>query len=144
MIFQHTWQKVLDGTKTQTRRLRKPGQYWATNSDDTYIHTAVLRDKFTDNRAIVYAVGKTYAVQPGRGKCAVARIKLLEIRRVDVRKMTSADVIAEGFSSQDEFIRTWAAMHDKSLDQTNLYFYLNNRPLARYDAWALTFELVTP
>lgn len=27
MIFQHSWQQVLDGTKTQTRRLVKPREY---------------------------------------------------------------------------------------------------------------------
>jgi hypothetical protein len=52
MIFQYTLDQVLDGRKTQTRRL------------------------VTAGRPSRWRVGRTYAVQPGRTKKAVARIEV--------------------------------------------------------------------
>ncbi|NIN00520.1 MAG: hypothetical protein GTO24_21280 [candidate division Zixibacteria bacterium] len=66
MNFSRTSLQVIQETKTQTRRLSKPG-------DKIYRHR-VSRHKFTKylynehmNRTR-YEVGKTYAVQEGRGK----------------------------------------------------------------------------
>ncbi|MFA4974630.1 MAG: ASCH domain-containing protein [bacterium] len=73
MIFQHTWQQVLDGTKTQTRRLRAQPPY----------------------------VGRTYAVQPGRGKPAVGRIRITAIRQQRVQDITAEDALAEGLVCPD-------------------------------------------
>lgn len=144
MIFQHTWEHVLNGTKTQTRRIVKP------NERQVATEFAVV----TDDRA-VYEVGKTYAVQPGRGKRAVwyrkmpamvqticdaecpasirqysdsalkfdgwqpLRIKITAIRRQDVRQISEHDALAEGGFDPQSYLCLWAEMHDPSL---NMYF----------------------
>ena len=158
MIFAHTFQAVLDGRKNQTRRLVKPGD--ASYDDGFGYIVSVYR-----NERCVYDVGKTYAVQPGRGRKAVARIRITDIRREDVREISVEDVIAEGVERRSEFLETWTQMHDKPaksyLDcdlrgtayrQTSndipLYVYsewdnyLVRRPAERYAAWVIEFELV--
>lgn len=76
MIFQHTIEQVLDGTKTQTRRIAKG---------------LVSRCK--------YSVGKTYAVQPGRGKKGVARIRIIGMHNEHLQELTEEDAVAEGCKS---------------------------------------------
>ena len=136
MIFQHTWQQVLDGTKTQTRRLVKPGEWVG------YIGKDVL----SGTGRTVYEVGKTYAVQPGRGQAAVGRIRITSIRQEDVRQISKADALAEGFSGPLEFLRVWCGMHDpaaiKQAGSAGDYLQIGDRPAERYQAWALTFEVV--
>ena len=122
MIFQHTWQQVLDGTKTQTRRPVKPGQTLEV-AEDSY-PAGVFAEIGSGYYRTVYIVGNTYAVQPGRGKHGVGRIRITGLRREDVRTISDDDVKAEGFSSRDEFMQTWEMMHKT------------------YDAWVIEFELV--
>lgn len=62
MIFQFTWRKVLWSKKTQTRRIIKSGQNWRMDE-----HTKQI-NAIEDDTRTVYQLGKTYAVQPGRGK----------------------------------------------------------------------------
>jgi len=90
MIFQHTWQQVLDGSKTQTRRLVKRHEIM---DDDGNV---CITGNTTDLPRIKWQVGRTYAVQPGRGKKAVARYKLLDIRCERLQDITPEDAIAEG------------------------------------------------
>ena len=71
---------ILAGKKTQTRR---PLFY--------DIHGKVIPCR--------YKVGKTYAVQPGRGKHQVARIEILEVRRESWGAISEPDAIAEGFTA---------------------------------------------
>lgn len=162
MIFQHTWQKVLTGEKVQTRRLVKPRQIFEERTEFGLPPAVFTVSNASDPRPkVLYEVGKTYAVQPGRGKAAVARIRILSIRREDVREISDEDVRAEGFSSAARFFDTWVCMHDKKLAQeighwfvarrvavdsesaANIYYWqMRERPTERYDAWVLTFELV--
>ncbi len=100
MIFAHTLDQVIQGQKWQTRRLVKA-------SDCLVEGVAIQRGT---NR-ILYAVGKTYAVQPNRGKKAVARILLTGLRRERVADITESDARAEGFLSREEFLSTWCAIH---------------------------------
>ena len=120
MIFQHTWQKVLDGSKTQTRRIIKPDQCLSSSSlYEPYL--AVVQRLQGYNWKDVYRVGVDYAVQPGRGKPAVARIRITDIRREDVRTISAPDIRAEGFLDENiaeahlNFLAVWAGMHDKPL-----------------------------
>lgn len=119
MIFAHTLDQVITGQKRQTRRLVKADEY------------------FEDNRRItkkgqrtLYEVGKSYAVQPNRGKKAVARILLTNLRKERLDTITDADAKAEGFSSREEFLVTWRAIHGQDAD------------LSR-EVWVLEFELHT-
>jgi len=117
MIFAHTLDQVITGKKRQTRRLVKADE------------------GFEDNRRItkkgnrtLYEVGKSYAVQPNRGKKAVARILLTGLRKERVDSITDSDARAEGFSSREAFLATWRAIHGEDVD------------LSR-EVWVIEFEL---
>jgi len=90
MIFQHTLPQLLRDDKTQTRRLVRDGEIALYNPSGaiTAVRTASGRLK--------WAVGRTYAVQPGRGQAAVARIRLTGIRLERVQDITEADAADEG------------------------------------------------
>lgn len=89
MIFQPTLARaVADGRKTQTRR-------------------PVRNDK-----PCRYKVGHDYAVQPGRGKEQIARLKVLEVREEPVGAITHPDAKAEGFRNVAAFKAYWVRIHD--------------------------------
>lgn len=121
MQFAHTWEKVLSGEKTQTRRIHRD-HYSGSFANGVY--QAVYN---TLTGYPVWEVGCTYAVQPGRGQKSVGRIRILEIREVNALHISPADVQAEGFANYEEFFTVWQTMHGIS-----------------EDTWALTFELVKP
>jgi hypothetical protein len=107
---------------------------------------SVVRAKRT-----IWTVGNTYAVQPGRGKAAVAHIRILAIHHQDVRHIDNLGAQLEGFSGIDDFLYTWAFMHDKShvryIEKNEIQPILRSywqRPDILYQAWVLTFELVKP
>jgi len=83
MFFVHTWQKVLDGSKTQTRRLKRGP----------------------------YQVGKTYAVQPSRGHKAIARIRIKRVWEQGLDDVTQAQVRAEGFTTWLDFASTFRRLN---------------------------------
>lgn len=68
-----SWKFILSGDKTRTWRPEKPGD--VTEPDDGWGFLRAVRR----NGRLLWAVGRTYAVQPGRGKKAVARIKITSI-----------------------------------------------------------------
>jgi len=80
-------------------------------------------------------VGRTYAVQPGRGKPAVARFKLLELRCERVTEISAVDAIKEGCPSNLDspigwYIDLWDAINpDEPFDSNP-------------EVWVLEFELV--
>lgn len=113
-----------------------------------------------------YAEGETHILE--RMEFQPARIRITGIRREDVRQISEADAKAEAFGGIIPFLQTWHAMHDPKV-RIVPYFYedmclylLPNKSqacmkfsaikgyhdayfpqhAARYDAWALTFELV--
>jgi len=99
MIFKQ-WQQVLDGTKTQTRRVVKYSE-WAENSHGYEVpHPIFGLDQidtvYTAGGRGKWQVGRTYAVQPGRGKKAVGRIRMMKIRRERLQEITQEDALAEG------------------------------------------------
>jgi len=140
-------QAILDRDKTQTRRPFELG-------DNSSNGTAPGKTYWVKrNRRLKWMVGSIYAVQPGRGKPAVARIKVLRIRREDVRDISLQDAIAEGFEYRDEFWRVWTGFYDPDacsslqgiyakLPVFKLRLFLQSRPNHLYHAWALDFELV--
>ncbi|MFN7210069.1 MAG: ASCH domain-containing protein [Aggregatilineales bacterium] len=118
MIFAHTLQSVLNGTKTQTRRLVKAGEQLT--ADGVCIRTARGRR--------LYQVGKTYAVQPARGERAVVRIRITRLRCESVGDISAEDARAEGFASPRAFLEAWRAIHGAKADVS-----------AR--VWVIAFEL---
>jgi hypothetical protein len=86
VIFQPEFAElVLAGRKTQTRR----------------------RFKSWDSESCRYKVGRTYAVQDGRGRPALGRILILSVAPVRVEDLDGEDAIGEGFGSQAEFWHWW-------------------------------------
>ena len=83
---------ILAGKKTQTRRAVK-------YSD---------RGKAIDCR---YVAGKSYAIQPGRGKRATERLTVLEVHTQRLGDADPADVRREGFRTRDEFFAYWIELH---------------------------------
>ncbi len=121
MIFQHTVQWVLDRSphtgepKTQTRRPAKPGDIVITTPGDPHDHTIVAVER---NGRLLYEVGRTYAIQPGRGKHELGRIRLLAIKREQAHSICKADARAEGFDSPDAFREIWVTLYGRAaLDQ---------------------------
>lgn len=114
MIFAYTWQQVLDGTKTQTRRLADGGDELRVNNHPNGEPAFVW---YVDNGwcghegpspacypgRIKWQVGRTYAVQPGRGKPAVGRIRITAIRQERLQDITPQDAAAEGIEKETCF-----------------------------------------
>ncbi len=121
MIFEYTMDLLESGRKTQTCRLARPEEK-AERGKNGKIEAVTNkgRDK--------YRVGKTYAVQPGRGKPAVARIRLLGIEGKNIADVTTAEAKAEGYSDRDEFLKVWREIHGEKQ--------------MKADVWVLKFELV--
>lgn len=159
MIFQHTYELVLRCKKTQTRRIVKPYHRLLTKSNGT--SWVDIQGKDYDRR--LYVIGNTYAVQPGRGKKAVARIEITGIRQEDVRHISCEDAKAEGFEHPFEFLCKWSEMHGKLkfyfdpniVDyrvwhnkqwQTMSYQHVEQllmvQPEQYYQAWVLEFRLI--
>ena len=138
MIFQHTIENVLNGTKAQTSRIVKPGEY-AAGTEIGVISAVATHNK----QALKWQVGNTYAVQPGRGQKAVARIRILQIRQMDVREWDRYTAEPEKCGGLVGFWELWCTMHDPySLTYALTPFYLSMRPDELYQAWVLNFELV--
>jgi hypothetical protein len=165
-VFQHTWEKVLSGEKTQTRRLWKQYEillrdYWTVEGGQDRVIQA--SDPNISTRTI-WQVGKDYAIQPGRGKKSVGRFVVTALRdHEDVRNISDIDVRAEGFDSKWAFLQTWTAMRDPSahwcFDAQRVDYWINTgkrrelvgwetvqeiiagRPVEHYKAWPITFKL---
>jgi len=129
--------KILRGEKTQTRRVVKEGdkaELWV--------------GRVLHNGRLKWELDGDYAVQPGRGKHSVARIKLLDIRREPVQHITADDARAEGITldiSDGDYSKllldTWALEAFESLwDSINTA--KGKRWADNPAVWVLQFELV--
>lgn len=119
-------EKILKGEKTQTRRIKKPGERLTKYPDGRKV--AVVGALPDVTRHIKWVVGQTYAIQPGRGKEGVARLRVLDIRVEVARDISESDAIAEGFSGVAEFLEVFERINGKgALDK---------------EVYVLTFELV--
>jgi hypothetical protein len=100
MIFQHTLDAVLSGRKSQTSRIWK---------DDYLLQDDTLVSRKSGRR--LYYVGQEFSVQPGRGKKAVARRRITQLEKWDVRDFTEADIQREGYSAGEDFLALWRSLH---------------------------------
>ncbi len=98
-------EKILTGEKTETRR------------------------KVREGEACRYEVGKTYALQPGRGKKAVGRIRITGVRREHLGQMSHHKALREGFTGTGEFLRYWQMLYGPFVPDL-------------VEVWAIRFELV--
>lgn len=60
-----------------------------------------------------YKPGKTYAVQPGRGKRAIGRIRVLDVRPELMTDLDDDEARKEGFKNTREFVAKWLAIYGK-------------------------------
>lgn len=126
MIFKdELCDKVLSGEKTQTRRMKKEGEYFVGGS---FTRVMVKKQNLYRMSRVKWMIGRTYAVQPGRGKKAVGRMKLLAIREEPLRDIAWRDVKAEGVDlsglvsrgrnrdtdAGHRFARLWDSINTKS------------------------------
>lgn len=129
MIFLHGLDNVVNGTKTQTRR--------------------IIRYRFedTDKPFRQHKVGTTLAIQPHRSAVSIGRIRILRTWEEDVRQISQSDLEAEGFGSLREFFRVWIMMHDARFrrqfeeDDAGWYNKLLKRPDYYYAAVAYEFRV---
>lgn len=61
--------------------------------------------------ACAYEPGRTYAVQPGRGKRQVARMLVESVHRERVGAVTDAAAVREGFEHAQAFRDYWAMLY---------------------------------
>lgn len=65
----------------------------------------------TKGKSCRYRVGKTYAVQPGRTKKGVARIRVIEAALTRADAIDDDDARAEGFESRSAFLLYWTRLY---------------------------------
>lgn len=114
MLFKKDWvDAVLGGRKRQTIRLRTPR----------------------------VRVGRTYAVQTSFRSRAVGRIRITDVRRCTLGRLTRADLVAEGWSAagREQFETYFAEinhLHPERMSAAD-WEELRARPL-----WCIDFEPV--
>jgi len=133
MIFKQI-AEILDGRKTQTRRIRKPDEWhdgeWVF---DTISRVEVIKEDEYRGR-LKWAVGRKYAIIPKRGAAGIGRhIEIVDIRIEPLQAITEADAIAEGVGSVEEYKALWESINGK--DKANCW-------AANPRVWILTFKLV--
>ena len=135
MIFKEKLcQKVLDGTKTQTRRLVEGNSFIRLTGDYYQVNDVNGRRK--------WCVHKSYAVQPGRGKKAVGRIFINRIRRESLQLISEADAIAEGVRKLYRCPQWLPDEAKRSFEELwNSIYPKDNRWEDDPEVWVLEFEL---
>lgn len=115
--------KILAGEKTQTRRPVKTGDFLGRRYTAAF---DVSRDKaytvavHTAKGIVKWQEGKSYSIQPGRGKKGVGHFEVTQIRYEDVREISLADAKAEGFESEVDFLAVWCSFYDDAVHLTKL------------------------
>ncbi len=119
---------VLQGKKTETRRLLKGGR--VLNIDGLLHRRAghqIRLDKPLDDQTPIYAtrivspigtlkyaVGKTYAITPGRGKKGVGRVLVKQLTIEPLFQIDQASVDRECFGrTPTEYIQRFQALYNK-------------------------------
>ena len=135
--------KILNGEKTQTRRLFREGDY-------TWLAPGSAGARITEvcdrNHRVKWQVGRSYAVQPGRGKKTIGRFKLLAIRRELLQEITADDARTEGVPTPESEY-SLAYPDDYALFRfAHLWDSINKKPGTRWGdnpaVWVLTFQCV--
>lgn len=113
--------KVLDGTKTVTRRRAE----WPDGCD----LSKPLEERTEPLVPCRYVMGRSYAVQDKRGGRALARVVVTDVRLVVLGAMDDEDARREGFEGAAAFLTYWRRLY-RAID-----------PDER--VWRVAFELVS-
>ena len=110
---------ILNGKKTQTRRLVK-------------------------NDKPRWKVGNTYAVQDGRGRPAICRIKILSIKKEKLLDIDEKDAKREGCYNRVSFLYTFYYLNKLVKNYIHLIGHPDSFAGKKWnpDVWILDFELV--
>ena len=120
-------ERILSGRKTQTRRIFGENDDFSARGGMNM--AGLIRTIMPDGKKrLRWEAGRVYAVQPGRGKCAVARVGITAIRVQRLGGISEDDARAEGFPDRAAFLDYWRKLYGQ-LDLDELVV-------------ALTFELV--
>lgn len=124
MIFAKTTDKVLAGEKTKTRRPMKDGDVIDLPGFGIKVNIGKpisMIFRVIRGGRLLWEVGRTYAVQPGRTAKSVGRIRLKGISSEPLYRITHEDARAEGFSGRDEFVRVWKELYPKGSLLSSVY-----------------------
>lgn len=138
MIFLDTCELVLAGAKTQTRRLCRP------TSDFQQLRNGKICDVIRNGR-LLWRVGRSYAVQPGRGKPELGRIEITGIRAERLLHITGGDCQAEGLTKRDYLAGQWAEADLRrqfAMLWNGFHVIESERWVANPPVWVLTFALI--
>lgn len=102
MLFNDTWERVLDGTKTEMRVPIKDGEILAQNPR-----------RVTSGSRTIWKEGNSYAVQPAQGQKAVGRIVLKTIEEGVLGQVSIEDARAEGFTCLEDYVAAWETRYAK-------------------------------
>ncbi len=144
MIFRADLASAINaGLKTQTRRLKTDADSGVYCIQDHYGVT----DPFVveRNERLLWEVGRTYAIQPGRGQKAIGRFELLRIRQQPLQSISFDDACAELGVSNRSFRWYGAKQGPRQLFAT-LWNELHKRKGTRWEdnpqVWVLTIRTV--
>ena len=142
---------VLNEEKTQTRRLVKAG--------DTFFLGPALPGRPLELLGVHSPFGRLRwqidcicKVLPGRGKKAVAEIRVLQLRNEDARNISHEDAVAECCGDPYGFLWKWTTFYDRdgiaklwegsTIDGSPGPLVLAGQPSKLYNCIAINFELV--
>jgi hypothetical protein len=135
MIFKNTYEEVLAGIKTQTRRLCR------STTDFQNVHNDQVGEVVRSGR-LLWRVGRTYAIQAGRGIPGLGRIRLLRIRAEQLCEISAEDCMAEGLIT---FLREAEAVidlrHQFQMLWDGIHALRGERWVDNPAVWVLAFEL---
>ena len=115
MIFKKEFiSKIINGTKTQTRRLKKHGSYLR----GEIVYETHIKDGITEKK-IKWKRGKDYTVQAGRGKKGLLKITITKIRKQKLLDITEQDAKAEGFKNVNEFLKEFSKIYGSKIVKLN-------------------------
>ncbi len=141
---------ILAGLATETRRVKRRGEQLEWVGYDKALGrffrrvedgvppkelgmTLVVVKYSYDNCRLLYQVGHDYAIQPGRTKGGIGRIRLLDIREERLQDITTEGARAEGCPNRNVFARLWDTLYMRA----KLHLWKRN-PVV----WVYEFELV--
>lgn len=149
MIFKpELCQAIVDGRKTQTRRLARGWRDWWGYDENG----AICCVRLGGHNRMTWRVGNTYAIQPRRDRKAIGYFSITAIHRERLQDITPAGILAEGIDNLNSIIaRPRPVINLASVGQLRhefvaLWNSINTKKGTRWtdnpEVWVLTFELV--